>query len=69
MTVHGFGLSEDPAVLDGRRRFKGELVEFKDGVVHVLVDGKTVQIPYADIEKANVIYSFSSSDIQGESSE
>ena len=54
--------------LDGRRRFKGELVEFKDGVVHVSVDGKAVEIAYADIEKANVVYSFSSADFQGESS-
>ena len=55
--------------LDGRRRFKGELVEFKDGVVHVSVDGTMVPIPFADIEKANVVYSFSSADFQGETSE
>jgi ribosome maturation factor RimP len=55
--------------LDGRRRFKGELIGFEDGVVEVRVDGESVRIPFSDIEKANVVYSFSSTDFQGASSD
>lgn len=55
--------------LDGRRRFKGELIEFEDGVVEMRIDGESVRIAFDDIEKANVVYSFSSTDFQGASSD
>lgn len=51
--------------LDGRRRFRGELVDYKDGVAHVAVDGDEVLIPFAEVEKANTVYTFSSADFAG----
>lgn len=52
----------------GRRRFKGMLDEFEDGVAVVTVDGEEKQIPFDEVEKANVIYSFSSADFNGRGS-
>jgi ribosome maturation factor RimP len=54
--------------LDGRRRFRGELLDFKDGVVEVAVDGKRMGIPFDAIERANSIYAFSSADFQTDGS-
>lgn len=57
--------------LDGRRRFKGELVDFRDGVVLLKVDGagdgadQETRVAFDDIEKANVVYAFSSEDFVG----
>ena len=48
--------------LDGRRRFKGILIEFKSGVARVSVDGREIEIPFDEIEKANKIYKFSRAD-------
>jgi len=48
--------------LDGRRRFKGGLVDFRDGVVLLDVDGRETRIGFDDVEKANVVYAFSSED-------
>jgi len=48
--------------LDGRRRFKGVLVEFADGVARIAVDGGEAQIPFAEVEKANKVYHFSRAD-------
>lgn len=48
--------------LDGRRRFKGGLVDFRDGVVMLSVDGRETPIAFEDVEKANVVYAFSSAD-------
>ncbi len=48
--------------LDGRRRFKGVLVDFKDGVASVEIDGREVEIPFDEIEKANKLYKFSRAD-------
>jgi len=50
--------------LDGRRRFKGELVDFQDGVATVRVDGQAVGIAFDEIQKANVVYAFSSADFR-----
>jgi ribosome maturation factor RimP len=50
--------------LDGRRRFKGDLVDFQDGVAELRVDGSTVRIAFDDIQKANVVYAFSSADFR-----
>lgn len=55
--------------LDGRRRFRGELVDFRDGVAVIAVDGDEMQVPFADVEKANTIYSFSSADFNGAKSD
>jgi ribosome maturation factor RimP len=48
--------------LDGRRRFKGILIEFMSGIARVSVDGREIEIPFDEIEKANKIYKFSRAD-------
>jgi len=48
--------------LDGRRRFRGLLVGFEDGVARLSVDGREVGIPFADVAKANTIYEFTRED-------
>jgi len=50
--------------LDGRRRFRGELLHFVGGIATVAVDGEPMGIPFEEIEKANSVYSFSSADFQ-----
>lgn len=42
----------------GRKNFTGHLEDLKDNVLYLSVDGKTMSIPLADIEKANLIYDF-----------
>ena len=54
--------------LEGRRRFKGELLDFMDGVAEVAVDGEPVRIAFDDIERANSVYAFSSADFQKDGS-
>ena len=54
--------------LDGRRKFRGELVEFKEGDVILSVDGERRCVPFAEVEKANKIYSFSPADFRVERS-
>lgn len=50
----------------GRRRFTGRLVDFTqtegEAIVALSVDGQEYEIPFADVEKANSIYQFSSDD-------
>jgi ribosome maturation factor RimP len=48
--------------LEGRRRFRGTLVSFEDESARVLIDGKQVEIPFDEIEKANILYQFSRAD-------
>lgn len=48
--------------LDGRRRFRGQLMTFEEGVVRLTVDGCEVGIPFADVAKANTIYKFTRAD-------
>jgi ribosome maturation factor RimP len=52
--------------LDGRRKFRGELVEFNEQEAVLTVDGERLTVPFAEIEKANSVYSFSSADFRGE---
>jgi len=50
-------------LLDGRRRFKGRLAAFEDGVARIEMQDATVaEVPFAEIEKANVVYEFTSAD-------
>jgi ribosome maturation factor RimP len=51
--------------VDGRRRFRGRLVGFENGVAVVDVDGREVGIPFADVAKANTIYEFTRDDFAG----
>jgi ribosome maturation factor RimP len=48
--------------LDGRRRFRGQLITFEEGVARLTVDGCEVGIPFADVAKANTIYKFTRAD-------
>jgi ribosome maturation factor RimP len=48
--------------IDGRRRFRGELIAFDAGRVHVRVDGKPFEIDFADVAKANQVYHFTNAD-------
>jgi ribosome maturation factor RimP len=50
--------------LDGRRRFKGVLVDFKGGIARVAVDGREIEIPFDEVEKANKLYKFSRADFR-----
>ncbi|RPG05737.1 MAG: ribosome maturation factor RimP [Proteobacteria bacterium TMED72] len=52
--------------LDGRRKFRGELVEFNEQEAVLTVDGERLTVPFVEIEKANSVYSFSSADFRGE---
>jgi ribosome maturation factor RimP len=42
--------------LDGRGRFRGQLITFEEGVARLSVDGREVEIPFAEVAKANTIY-------------
>ena len=42
--------------LGGRRRFRGELLEFTQGALHLQTDGQTVQIPLEVVARANALY-------------
>ncbi len=46
----------------GRRRFKGRLIDFRDEIARLQVDGEEFEIPFRDVEKANTMYAFSSAD-------
>lgn len=58
--------------IESRKRFKGVLTGFEDGIARLEVDnGKEkgeVQIPFGEVEKANSIYQFSREDFAGDSS-
>jgi ribosome maturation factor RimP len=48
--------------IEGRRRFRGELIAFDDGRVRIRVDGKPYEIDFADVAKANQVYHFTTAD-------
>lgn len=48
--------------IGGRKRFRGRLLSFDDGVLKMNVDGEEALIPFDEIEKANSIYEFTSAD-------
>lgn len=41
---------------EGRRTYRGELAEVTDEAVSLIVEGKTIVLPFEDIEKANLVY-------------
>lgn len=45
------------ADLEGRRNFKGKLVAVSDGKVSMDIDGEPLEVPFSEIEKANVVTS------------
>lgn len=42
--------------LDGRRKFKGEILKVDEGAVSIQVDDKEVVLPFSAIDKANLVY-------------
>ena len=42
--------------IDGRRKFKGKIVEVSDGTVVMEIDGESYQIPHSEIEKAALVF-------------
>ncbi len=46
----------------GRRKFKGRLLDFSDGIAVLSVDGDQFQVPFAEIERANSMYQFTRAD-------
>lgn len=50
--------------VDGRRKFKGRLIEFSDGTAVLAIDGEEFRVPFAEIEKANSMYQFTRADFE-----
>jgi ribosome maturation factor RimP len=48
--------------LDGRKRFRGRLVAFEGGDVHMQVDGNDVAIPFSEVARANAVYEIKPAD-------
>jgi ribosome maturation factor RimP len=48
--------------IEGRKRYRGRLVSFEQGVLRMTVDGEEALIPFDEVEKANTIYEFTSAD-------
>ena len=46
------------APIQGRRNFVGCLNDFAQGVLYMKVDEKEVALPWAEVEKANLIYEY-----------
>ncbi len=46
----------------GRRKFKGRLLDFSDGIVVLSVDGDHFEVPFAEIERAHSMYQFTRAD-------
>jgi ribosome maturation factor RimP len=53
---------ETRGVISGRRRFRGLLIEFDGDLARIEVEGEEIQIPFAEVAKASVIYEFTSAD-------
>lgn len=41
---------------DGQRLLRGALAEAGEGAVAVIVDGKRIEVPYADVTEANLVF-------------
>ena len=42
--------------LDGRRKFKGQIIKVSGDIVALLVEGTEYDLDYSDIEKASIVY-------------
>ena len=49
-----------------QRRFRGLLRDFARGIATLVVEGREVEIPFADIAKGNTVYKFSRADFARE---
>jgi ribosome maturation factor RimP len=50
--------------VEGRRKFRGKLLDFRGGVAVLSVDGAEYEIPFEEIEKANRLYQFTRADFE-----
>jgi ribosome maturation factor RimP len=48
--------------VEGRRRFRGELLSFEAGRACIRVDGKPFEIPFSEVSKASQVYHYTSAD-------
>jgi len=48
--------------VEGRRRFRGTLVSFVEGLLILEVDGREQRIPIDEVKKANTVYQFKRED-------
>jgi ribosome maturation factor RimP len=48
--------------VNGRRRFRGRLLDFNSGIARVAVDGSVFGVPFDEVSKAKVIYEFTRAD-------
>lgn len=46
------------APMDGRRSFTGYLKDFENGTLYIEMDGTTAALPWAEVDKANLVYEF-----------
>ena len=44
--------------VNGRRNFTGYLKGFENGTLYIEMDSDTVSLPWADVDKANLVYEF-----------
>jgi ribosome maturation factor RimP len=44
--------------VEGRRNFSGRLHDFREGILYVEIERGTVALPWADVERANLVYEF-----------
>jgi len=44
--------------IKGRRNYAGVLRDFKDGILHVEIEGGLVALSWAEVDKANLVYEF-----------
>jgi ribosome maturation factor RimP len=42
--------------LDGRRKFKGQIIKVSGDIVGLLVDGSEYDLEFSDIEKASIVF-------------
>jgi len=42
--------------LDGRRKFKGQIIKVSEGVVGLLVEGTEYDLEFSDIESASIVF-------------
>ncbi len=48
--------------VDGRRRFRGRLLDFRHGTARLSVEGRDVHVPFEEVAKAHTVYEFSRAD-------
>ncbi|MCK5780242.1 MAG: ribosome maturation factor RimP [Psychrilyobacter sp.] len=44
--------------LDDSRNWTGELEKYEDSIIYLVVDEKTLEIPFVEVKKANIVFEF-----------